>query len=264
MSDPLDINAPVPCALCGGASVWTDVPAVNNRPAASGAECAGRGAEWYVDGAPVTWRTLATCGGEVEPVYVARLVEEVERLTAENATLRDAIAIVEEERNVAQALTEESRSREEYQRIVNALLCRPTEVAPLSNQDHDDYRVAVRSSLMTMAFKLMAAAVRTNPNAVNYGAWKACANPEALDVADPGSPEDIDGWDIHVACVRPGGKGPADLCAERTQERDEAIRERDALRAQVEALADRVTAAEGRQELRAMAQTPVAPKRDDG
>lgn len=117
---------------------------------------------------------------------------------------------------------QESRSAEEYQRLVNALLCKPTEVAPLSNQDQSDSRVAVRSTLMVMAIKLMAAAVRNNPDAKNYGSWKVSANPDALHPAEPGSPEDIDGWDIHVACVRPGGKGPSELCAERTKERDDA------------------------------------------
>ena len=105
-------------------------------------------------------------------------------------------------------------------RLVNALLCKPTKVAPLSNQDQNDARVAVRSTLMVMAIKLMAAAVRANPNARNYGAWKVGANPDADPKAEPGSPEDIEGWDIHVACVRPGGKGPADLVAEKVDEID--------------------------------------------
>ncbi len=133
-------------------------------------------------------------------------------------TLRAALAATEKERDTAEALLAESRSREEYQRLVNALLCKPTEVAPLSNQDQDDPRVPVRSSLMVMAIKLMAAAVRANPDAKNYGAWCVRANPDAIVAAEPGTPEDIDGWDVHVACVRPGGKGPADLVAELKEE----------------------------------------------
>ena len=123
------------------------------------------------------------------------------------------------------ALLAESRGREEYQRLVNAILCRPVEVAPLSHRDDSDPRVPVRSLLLVMAIKLMAAAVRANPNAKNYGAWKVSANPDAERDPEPGSPEDIEGWDIHVACVRPGGKGPAELVVEVTEERD-ALRAR--------------------------------------
>lgn len=113
----------------------------------------------------------------------------------------------------------ESRSAEEYHRLVAALLCTPTE-APLASPDPNDARVAVRSTLVVMAIKLMAAAVRANPNARNYGAWRVGANPDADPKAEPGSPEDIEGWDIHVACVRPGAKGPADLVAEKVEEID--------------------------------------------
>lgn len=136
------------------------------------------------------------------------------------------------------ALFSESKAREEHQRLVNNVLMRPVEVAPLSHRDVDDPRVPVRSLLLVMAIKLMAAAVRANPDAKNYGAWKVGANPDAAREAEPGSPEDIEGWDIHVACIRPGGKGPADLVADVKAERDAALARVAELKAVVKAARD--------------------------
>jgi len=80
VTDPIDLDARVPCCLCGGAFRWIVYPYDGFIPASAWAKCDACGNEWTGPFAPVTWRTLATVGGEVEPAYVARLVEEVDRL----------------------------------------------------------------------------------------------------------------------------------------------------------------------------------------
>lgn len=85
---PLDLDARVPCASCGGEFPWHDCQNTDDGPVYALGLCRGCPSEWDGVPAPVTWRTLTAYSDmEVPAAYVARLVGEVERLTAERDEL---------------------------------------------------------------------------------------------------------------------------------------------------------------------------------
>lgn len=91
---PLNLDDRVPCASCGGEFVWIEFPSDRNDPRSYDGRCRC-GVVWCDMPAPVTWRTLTAYSDmEVPAAYVARLVEEVDRLTAERDELAAQTAAI--------------------------------------------------------------------------------------------------------------------------------------------------------------------------
>lgn len=118
---PLDLDAQVPCASCGAEVLWRVTTDDDDVVTVIG-WCSSCSFEWTGVSVPMTWRTLATCGHEIPAAYAARLVAEVDRLTAERFTaawdteeMRDDLSarlrIAETEAQYQQAMARSARAQ---------------------------------------------------------------------------------------------------------------------------------------------------------